>query len=469
MAEPIYSVSEITGAVKRTLESGYSRVLVRGEISNLRRPSSGHYYFALKDDRAQIRSVLFRGDALGLRFIPADGLEVEAEGEITVYEPRGDLQLLVRRLRPSGVGALMQAFEALKKRLAAEGLFEPGRKKALPAFPRVIGIITSPTGAAVRDLIHVIRRRWPVAEIVFHPVSVQGEGAARRIAAAVERMDRWGKLDVLVVGRGGGSLEDLWAFNEEPVARALAACRVPVVSAVGHETDVTIADMVADVRAATPSAAAEIITPSRDAVAARLRTLEHKLSRRVQEVLEIRRRHLLGLVRAYGFRRPDLFLRREEQRVDDLRDRLQQSLERRLVEERHRTQEWSERLSRYHPRDRLRASRLEARALRDRLVRGMGTRLSEERGRVGSVERALRALNPAGVLNRGFCLVRDGDSLKVITAAEGTEAGAPVLLQFARDRLRARVEESETGGPMSPVSRERGTRHVQEETGAEEN
>jgi len=260
--QAVFSVSEITGAVRRTLEAGYGSVRVRGEITNLRRPASGHLYFALKDEAAQLKAVLFRGSAVGLRFLPADGLEVVAEGELTVYEARGDLQILVRRMLPSGVGALMQAFERLRRKLEAEGLFDPARKRPLPAYPRTLAFITSASGAAVRDLLQVTARRWPTARRVIVPVRVQGEGAAAEIARALDRVNRWGEADVVVVGRGGGSLEDLWAFNEEEVVRAVVASRVPVVSAVGHETDVTLCDLAADLRAPTPSAAAELIVPA---------------------------------------------------------------------------------------------------------------------------------------------------------------------------------------------------------------
>lgn len=451
MNDPIYTVSQITGAVKRTLEDGYGRVRVRGEISNFRRPTSGHLYFALKDSGAQLRAVMFRGAAVGLRFLPADGLEVEAEGEISVYEPRGDLQLLVRRMTPSGAGALMRALAALRERLAAEGLFDPARKRPLPPMPRVIGIVTSPTGAAVRDLLHVLARRWPAATLVFHPVAVQGEGAGAEIAAALDRMNRWGGADVIIVGRGGGSLEDLWAFNEEPVVRAIAACRTPVISAVGHETDVTLSDLAADVRAATPSAAAEIATPDCREVTARLGVLLAKIRARTASGVRERRRHLDRLAGAYGFRKPEAFLAREAQRVDDLAWRLARAAGSRVAEARERCRRAERVLAGRHPRHRLAAARAGVETHGERLRASIRADMAARGQRLAGVERALRALDPTAVLGRGYALVRDPRTGNLVISARGLAPGAPFVVQFSRDRARARVERVEPGGPLDPV------------------
>ncbi len=446
----VLTVSEITGAIKRTLEAGFGRVSVRGEISGLRRPASGHLYFTLKDSDAQLRTVMFRGAAIGLRFLPADGVEVVAEGELSLYEPRGDLQLIVRRMVPSGLGALMQAFEALKRRLAGEGLFDPARKRPLPLFPRVIGIVTSPTGAAVRDLVHVIARRWPPAEIVLAPARVQGEGAAEEIAAALGRLDRWGGADVLIVGRGGGSLEDLWAFNEEPVVRAIAACRTPTVSAVGHEIDVTLADLAADLRAATPSAAAELVVPDRIEVARALAAAAAKMAARLTRELGERRLHLKRLAGAYGFRRPELFLRREEQRVDELALRLRRSAVRRTEAKRRDGWEAARRLAALEPGARVRSLRSSAGGLAARLRHAAAVSVRTARQRLEARTRALDALDPTAVLARGYCLARDPVSGRLVTAAGGLAEGAPLVVQFRTDRARTRVERVETGGPAEP-------------------
>jgi exodeoxyribonuclease VII large subunit len=454
---PLYTVSEISGAVRRTLEAGYGRVRVRGEISNWRPASSGHCYFVLKDDRAQLRAVLFRGDAFGLRFAPADGLLVEAQGEITVYEARGDLQLIVRRMAPSGAGALLQALEALKQRLAAEGLFDPAGKRPLPAYPRVIGVVTSPTGAAVRDILKVLGRRWPVAEVVFHPVPVQGPGAALEIARALERMSRWGGADVILVGRGGGSLEDLWAFNEEPVVRAIAACRTPVISAVGHETDLTLSDLAADVRAPTPSAAAEMAVPDAREVSRRFAALEGALTRRVQEATAGRRVALERIIRAYGFRRPERFLERSAERLDEEARGLEEAFSERLEMEGGRVDDLARRLAGRHPG---RAMELGRERVRSALGMLEASARAGARGRQERLEgkrRALRALDPTGVLGRGYAIVRAGTSGRPVAAASDLGAGDPVVVQFLEDRFRGRVERVEGGGPWSPMGEENGS------------
>jgi exodeoxyribonuclease VII large subunit len=280
------TVGELTRRITNTLEVEFPQVWVVGEVSNFKRHTSGHLFFSLKDDRAALRCVMWRSTAERLKHEIADGTEVEARGRISVYAQRGDYQLYVSSLKPRGMGALEVAFRKLKEKLASEGLFDPAHKKPLPRFPRRIGVVTSETGAAVRDIIHVLTRRWPAAAILLTPARVQGEGAGREIVGGIEKLNRIGGVDVLIVGRGGGSLEDLWAFNEEPVARAIFASEVPVVSAVGHETDFSISDFVADVRAPTPSAAAEIVAPDRREIAAgldaSLRRMGRQMSHRLQ-------------------------------------------------------------------------------------------------------------------------------------------------------------------------------------------
>jgi len=446
----VYSVSEITGAVRRTLEAGYGRVRIRGEISNLRLNPSGHRYFVLKDENAQLKAVFFRGDALSLRFAPADGLEVEATGEITVYETRGELQLVVRRLAPSGIGALLLSLEALKKRLAADGLFDPGRKRRIPAYPRTIGVVTSPTGAAIRDILKVLTRRWPVADVVLHPVPVQGEGAADEIARAVHRLNRWGRADVIIVGRGGGSLEDLWAFNEEVVVRAVASSHIPVISAVGHETDITLCDLAADLRAPTPSAAAEMAVPNIRDLYRRMQTLEALLDRRMTEAVARRRSILVHLARAYGFRRPERFLERRAEQIDDASARLSGAIEDRLEYARRGVDDQARRLVLHHPERRVERARERLMKAGDRLrmsARGEGRRRRE---RLEPLSRALRALDPTQVLRRGYCLARDPQTGHLVLRAAGVEAGTPIVIQFLEDRLLTRAEERELGGPWTP-------------------
>ncbi|HEX8198951.1 MAG TPA: exodeoxyribonuclease VII large subunit [Isosphaeraceae bacterium] len=311
-AVPLWSVSELTALVRETLQTGFAAIGLRGEISNLARPRSGHVYFCLKDDGAQVRAVLWRNDARRLVFDLADGLAVRAWGELTVYAPRGEYQVVVRRVEPEGIGALELAFRQTVARLAAEGLFDPGRKRPLPPYPRRIAVVTSPTGAAIQDFLKVTGRRWPAAEILVVPVKVQGVGAAAEVASGIARADDLPDVDLIVVARGGGSLEDLWAFNEEAVARAIYGSARPVVSAVGHEVDVTVADLVADVRALTPSEAGELCVPDAREVRDRLAGLADRLARATSAHVAQSRAALEGLAnRADRAIRLDLDRRRD--------------------------------------------------------------------------------------------------------------------------------------------------------------
>jgi exodeoxyribonuclease VII large subunit len=318
----VYSVSALTAEVKAVLEDGFSSIWVEGELSNFKHHTSGHMYFTLKDSEAQIRGVMFRGHNRLLRFQPTDGLAVLVSGTVTVYERRGEYQLNVEFMEPKGVGALQLAFEQLKAKLEAEGLFAETRKRSLPMLPRKIGIITSPTGAVIRDMLTILGRRFPGLEVLIHPVAVQGAGAAAEIAVALERLGARRDLDVLIVARGGGSLEDLWAFNEEAVARAIAACPIPVISAVGHETDVTIADFVADLRAPTPSAAAEVVVARRDELRLRVDELTARAHSALQHALTIRRNRVDTLARHLSLVSPLAQLARQVERLHGLHRRL---------------------------------------------------------------------------------------------------------------------------------------------------
>ena len=345
----IHTVSELTRRVRNVLEENVGRVWVVGEISNFRRPASGHCYFSLKDDAAQINVVMWRTLADLLQFEPQDGLEVVLQGELTVYEPRGQYQLVARRIEPRGVGALQLAFLQLKEKLAKEGLFDPARKKPLPFLPQRIALVTSGTGAAVRDMINVITRRFPPANLLVCPVHVQGEGAAGEIARMIARVNELPAVDVMIVGRGGGSIEDLWAFNEEAVARAIAASRIPVISAVGHETDFTIADFVADVRALTPTDAGTHVVPDLRQLEEALSAAGERLARALQRRLATGRERLEGLTRAYVLRRPLERIRIREQRLDDLAQQLFRSVQHRLENSRQRISNAAARLESLSP------------------------------------------------------------------------------------------------------------------------
>ena len=346
-----WTVSQLTRHVKECLEKNFGTVWVEGEVSNVRTFTSGHCYFTLKDEGAQLPAVLWRETAARLRFTPQDGKKVLACGRLTVYEARGAYQLIVERLEPLGIGELAAAFEQLKQKLAEAGLFDEARKKPLPRFPRRIGIVTSPTGAAIQDLLKIIFSRWP-ADVILAGVRVQGEGAAAEIAEAIARLNALPpeeRPEVLIVGRGGGSLEDLWAFNEEPVARAIAASRIPVISAVGHEVDFTISDFVADVRAATPTHAAEMVVPSLDEVQAQLGTLAAALPAGLMQRLDGARQRLTGLAQSYALRRPEERLAGLRQRLDDLFSRVAPAGERRLAVSRDRLAALAEKLESLSP------------------------------------------------------------------------------------------------------------------------
>lgn len=398
--EKVWSVVEITAAVKRTLEGAFPALWVEGEISNFVHHSSGHMYFSLKDERSQIRSVFFRGENRLLRFRPEDGMKVRVRGEVTVYERNGQYQLLVRRMVPVGTGDLELAFRQLVEKLRAEGLFDEEKKKPLPRFPRRVAVVTSPTGAAIHDVIRVLRGRFPV-ELLLVPVKVQGEGAAEEIAAAVDRMNAIGGVDLLVVGRGGGSLEDLWAFNEEAVARAIARSRIPVLSAVGHEVDVTIADLAADVRAATPSAAAEMLAPSREEVEEYLRNRRERLARGALDLLRYWRERIGRYRESRALARPEGLLREEAQRIDDLSRRMASAL-------RNRRERWKE--------------------------------------QVGGLERALRALGPLAVLDRGYAICRTAGG-EIVTDGGKLRTGDRLLLRFPKGGAEAETAKAWSDGP----------------------
>ena len=326
----ILSVTELTRRIKSVLENGFSNVAISGEISNFKRHSSGHLYFTLKDEKSQISAVLWRTRAAALFFTPTDGMKVIARGNITLYEPRGSYQIDVVQLQPLGVGELQLAFERLKQKLSEEGLFDAEHKKPLPQYPERIGIVTSPTGAALQDLLNIISRRFPSVEVILYPVKVQGSEAAEEIAEAIAAFNEYGNIDVMIVGRGGGSLEDLWAFNEEIVARAIYASRIPIVSAVGHEIDFTIADFVADLRAPTPSAAAELVVPNAPDIVENLLNYCYTLEEIVSGQITSHRETIESLLASYSFNRPFDLLRQYSQRSDELKNTLDKTISHRF-------------------------------------------------------------------------------------------------------------------------------------------
>jgi len=434
------SVSELTTQVKRLLEKSVGLVWVTGEVTNLRAQSSGHMYFTLKDAGAQLSCVLFRGEAVRNRSVLQDGQKLLLQGDVTVYEARGQYQLIVRTVELQGVGALQIAFEKLKQKLAAEGLFAPERKRPLPEYPQRIGLVTSPTGAAIRDVLHVVQRRNPALEIILAPCRVQGDGAAAEIAAAIRLLNEF-NLQLILVTRGGGSLEDLWAFNEEVVARAIFESTLPVVSAVGHEIDFTISDFVADIRAATPSAAAEIITEgvfaSREFVAeapgALRRMVRQRLEGAVTEFEQLQGR----LTRAHPRRRLDEFL----QRLDDLQTGLQRCGKQGIKERQVTWQNLATRLSRVRPGQLLKQRRELLKTSRHRLRELAQVHLRNWRNRLGATEARLRLLGPEQVLSRGYSITTDAATGKVLREASEAKGGQRLKTRLKTGEIFSRTEE----------------------------
>lgn len=435
----VYTVSRLNREVRILLEQGMPMLWVEGEISNLARPSSGHWYFSLKDRDAQVRCAMFRQRTLGLRFSPRDGLAVIARARVGLYEPRGDYQLIIEQLEEAGAGALQREFEKLRDRLDREGLFAAARKRPLPRLPRRIGIVTSPTGAAIRDILQVLGRRFRAIPVVIYPTAVQGVQAVPELLAALECAARRAECDVLIVARGGGSLEDLWAFNDERVARALAAMPMPVVTGIGHEVDFTIADFVADLRAPTPSGAAEQVVPDAREWLAGLGQLAQRL--RLAATRHLREQARVVDALAHRLRRvhPAMRIAAGMQRLDELEQRLRQAL--RLALGRHALalQALESRLARRAPSARLREFGLEELALRKRLEHAMSSRLAAAAARLAVARSALSAVSPLATLDRGYAIVtrlRDG---RLVADAATVAAGDEIEARLGRGRLRALV------------------------------
>ena len=433
----VYSVSELNGAIRAALDPEFSDIRVTGEISGLKIAASGHYYFNLKERDSVVKAVAFRSAHRFWKFKPQDGLSVLARGRIDVYEARGEYQLVVESLAPQGFGALQLAFEQLKKKLAAEGLFAAERKRPLPRFPRRIGIVTSPRGAAIADMIQILSRRFPGLHIRLYPALVQGEGAAEEVCRAIDYFSRTAWPDVVIVGRGGGSLEDLWTFNTEAVARAIAACTVPVISAVGHETDVTIADFVADLRAPTPSAAAEMVVCTRQELLDRLTAARAKAAQAVRYRVAMLERRLRqqGIDRALGIlhRRVGRDLQRIDEREFRMRERLRAALDGR--ERARRTVE--ERLLRFDVRPRLAAGRRRLDQTHNAALQLIRSRLAKNANRLGQLTAKLSQLSPLQVLERGYAIVSNQNGiLKDATAAP---PDSPIHVRLAKGALHAVV------------------------------
>lgn len=440
-ARDVFSVSRLNQAARSLLEQGFPRIWIEGELSNVSRPSSGHLYFTLKDSRAQVRGAMFRNRNQLLRFRPVEGLQVLVRAKVSLYEPRGDYQLIAESMEEAGDGALQRAFEALKRKLDGEGLFDPAGKQDLPALPRRIGVVTSPSGAALRDVLSVLRRRFPAIPVLVYPVPVQGRDAGREIAAMLYTACARRECDVLILTRGGGSLEDLWAFNEEVVARAIHACRIPVISAVGHEVDFTIADLVADRRAPTPSAAAELASPDQADWLARLAGLDTRAARRMQQALTASRERLRWLEQRLALRHPGQYLRQRAQRLDELENRSRLAIRSYFNKLHSSLHVLHAALDRLTPRHRIHRTELQRQALEARLRVALDMLFAARQRRLALACKALDTVSPLATLERGYAIVSRAGQHEILRQASAVSPGEQVAARLAHGTLLCTVDE----------------------------
>lgn len=434
----VYSVSGLTRDIRSIMEAAFDSVWIEGEISNFRTVASGHSYFVLKDEKSQIRCVLFKGHRAGVKFQPEDGDQVLMFGRITVYDARGEYQIIAESLEPRGLGALQKAFEQLKAKLDKEGLFAEEKKQLLPEFPWKVGVVTSCTGAAVRDILNIIKRRNPKVSVLLYPAKVQGEGAAEEIAQGIAELNRIKDVEVIIVGRGGGSLEDLWAFNEEKVARAIFASHTPVVSAVGHEIDFTIADFVADLRAPTPSAAAELTVPLLQDTVRDIRSLSETLISTLQNRLEYYSDLLKRLMDRRFFHQPKEIFNPQIQRLDDLQSRLLRGLEQTLVSHQQRLQDKIHRLFQASPEKHIQHMEENRAMLEKRMLHIIQSQVRFNKERFEGILKNLNAINPLAILERGYSICsKDENSLKNTT---GINPGDNVKIRLSRGSLDCTVK-----------------------------
>lgn len=436
--EPILTVSELNREARELLESALPGLWVEGEISNFIHHGSGHMYFDLKDDQAQVRCAMFRSANRSLSFRPENGLQVLLRGRVTIYEPRGSYQVVAEQMEPAGEGLLRRRLEALKAKLQAEGLFATEHKQSLPALPRCVGVITSPTGAAVRDILKVLRRRFPAVPVIVYPAQVQGERAKGEIAAALATAARRDECDVLICGRGGGSLEDLWSFNEEQVVRAIFDCPLPVVSAVGHESDVTLADLVADLRAPTPSAAAELVVPDAQAWQQQVSSATRRAVAAMRRDLRNRSHAHANLAGRLRRRNPRYLLRQHAQRIDELATRLRRAALQRVNRERARLLHARARLVGASPAARCRDTRHRLDGQRLRMIAAIRVQLGNTRAHLGALAAGLQVASPLATLERGYAIVTD-ETGAAVTNASQLKIDQITETRLARGRFKARV------------------------------
>ena len=440
--QDIYTITRLNREVRAVLEDSFPPSLwVRGELSNLARPGSGHVYFSLKDKHSQVRCALFRSVNRRLRFSPENGQEVLVRAGISLYEGRGEFQLIIEYMEPAGSGALQWAFEKLKQRLLEEGLFAEDHKQPLPAYPDTIGVVTSPTGAAIKDIVHVLARRYAIADIIVYPVPVQGEGAAQQIAATIDEANRRQECGVLILARGGGSLEDLWSFNEEVVARAIHRSTIPVVSAIGHEIDFTIVDFVADQRAATPSTAAELVSPDATVLKSRLNTLYSQLRLRTSDLLASHLRNVDQLRKRLT--RPTYLLQNMAQRIDDLALRLGLAADNGIALRRVRLNRFADTLRSRNPMQQLAGYRTKCAGLDKQLQNHLLHRLQSWKKQLDFLAHSLKTVSPLAILERGYAIVTDEDK-NIVRSADQLQENAKTTTRFSKGSVYSTVNRINT-------------------------
>ncbi|MBS4222379.1 exodeoxyribonuclease VII large subunit [Lederbergia citrea] len=447
MKSPQYlTIQALTKYIKRKFDADphLSNVFVKGEISNFKRHSSGHMYFTLKDDKARIMAVMFSGAARSMKFVPENGMNVLVRGSIAVYESSGQYQMYIQEMQPDGIGELFLAYEQLKERLEREGLFHPERKKTIPVYPKRIGIITSPTGAAIRDIITTIKRRYPIGKIYIFPAVVQGQQASKSIAAAIKKANDLSAADVLIVGRGGGSIEELWAFNEEEVARAIFHSDIPVISAVGHETDFTIADFVADIRAATPTGAAELAVPHIEELMERLLNRKNRLFRGMAEITKGKRGKLDFLERSYIFRNPNKLYEQKWEKVDRITERMQQGHEKLFQRRLSEFQLLQKTLVRHHPAMKLEMSKERFKRVKHQLTQQTRSVLKGKSREFSGKVATLEALSPLNILRRGFSAAYTEEGV-LLKSVKQSNPGETLQLQVTDGRYYCTIDHIEKG------------------------
>ncbi|MBM7660898.1 exodeoxyribonuclease VII large subunit [Bacillus mesophilus] len=426
------TVTALTKYIKKKfdVDPHMQKVFLKGEISNFKQHSRGHMYFTIKDENARIQSVMFSANNRSIKFKPEDGMKVLIQGEISVYEPNGNYQLYVTDMQPDGIGSLFLAYEELKKRLELEGLFSAVHKKAIPKYPERIGVITSPTGAAVRDIIITIKRRYPIGEIIILPTLVQGDQAAPSIVKSIKKANDFADLDVLIVGRGGGSIEELWAFNEESVARAIFESRIPIISAVGHETDFTIADFVADLRAPTPTGAAELAVPHIDELVERINQRRARLIRAMKEKSNSERKRLVNLQRSYAFRYPKQLYSQKEQQLDRLLESLQRVSNRYIEQKKYQLEKISSNLSKHQPSSQIQLQKERHLRVSREIHKLMAMTLGNKEQQFSYILSKLEGLSPLRIMDRGYSIVYSDDQENIIKSTKQVTPGNQISVRL---------------------------------------